>query len=660
MNNKKSTKRALLSSVLSLVLCITMLIGTTFAWFTDNVTSAGNIIKSGTLEVTMEWAEGDEDPANASWTDASKGPIFNSQLWEPGYTEAKHIKVANVGTLALKYQMRILANGVVSELADVIDVYYFAEATQLTTRATVATGTKLGTLSEVLNNTNATAISQTIAGSLEAKESETITIALKMQESAGNEYQNLSIGTDFSIKLLATQYTSEEDTFDNTYDAKADFASQEIPSAMVSALSGDELTVALANADKTVTLDAGYQFEPTETKEQGAASDYRWWHADFAVSADGDIPGNSVTLAGYYKLYDEAMKLNGAWIDLTSSDTVEAGTEIRLIQAMGSGSITVAYKELCEYGNDGTGFRCGIVANEGFETALAGKTITVALRLYECENADIDSGVSHQAEVDPENYITVGTFTYTFPAVEVEGQDELKAAFEEGATAVELGAGTYTIPSTVAGKDVTIIGSGDSTVFDFTKVNNAKSASITFENLKIQGKDSNANYGFGIQSTTGDIVYKNCTLDGAITHEYYGTVAYYDCTFTGQYYITTYSLKSALFDNCVFDRDDSRAILVFSHGNNPVEVTIKDCEFKAAEKGYTGSGAWTAAVEVDTTNITSTGTTVTITGCTFDENYNGIVRDKSTANLGNAVIKVNDTTITNSEITTDGYGVTTD
>ena len=51
MNNKKSTKRALTSSILSLVLCIAMLIGSTFAWFTDNVTSANNKIQSGSLKV---------------------------------------------------------------------------------------------------------------------------------------------------------------------------------------------------------------------------------------------------------------------------------------------------------------------------------------------------------------------------------------------------------------------------------------------------------------------------------------------------------------------------------------------------------------------------------------------------------------------------------
>ena len=51
MTNKKSTKRALLVSAMAMVICFTMLLGTTFAWFTDSASSNGNIIKSGTLNI---------------------------------------------------------------------------------------------------------------------------------------------------------------------------------------------------------------------------------------------------------------------------------------------------------------------------------------------------------------------------------------------------------------------------------------------------------------------------------------------------------------------------------------------------------------------------------------------------------------------------------
>ena len=214
----KKTKLALFQSVVSLILCISMLAGTTFAWFTDSVTSANNIIKSGKLDVAMYWSDGTQDPNAVTWTDASTGAIFDYALWEPGYTEVRHIKIANEGNLALKYQIQIVANGDVSSLADVIDVYYLDPAEQIDERSDLTADKRLGTLTEVLEG-----MADSANGSLIAGENVTLTLALKMQETAGNEYQNLSIGSSFSVVLLATQDTYESDSFGNDYDSAATF-----------------------------------------------------------------------------------------------------------------------------------------------------------------------------------------------------------------------------------------------------------------------------------------------------------------------------------------------------------------------------------------------------------------------------------------------------
>ena len=221
MTNAKNTKKALLLSALSLLVCFSMLLGTTFAWFTDSVISANNIITSGTLDVGMYWADGTKavPTTDEAWTDASEGAIFNYDLWEPGYVEVRHIKIANEGSLALKYKVQIIANGEVSELADVIDVYYIDPAVQVADRAALTEANKIGTLTEVLAGLDISG-----NGTLEAGTADTITIALKMQETAGNEYQNKSIGASFSIQLLATQATVESDDFDDQYDADAEFA----------------------------------------------------------------------------------------------------------------------------------------------------------------------------------------------------------------------------------------------------------------------------------------------------------------------------------------------------------------------------------------------------------------------------------------------------
>ena len=246
MTKTRSTKSALISSVIALLLCFTMLLGTTFAWFTDSVTSAGNIIQSGTLDVEMHWAEGTKDPsaADTTWTDASTGAIFNNDKWEPGYVEVRHIKIANEGTLALKYQIKIVANGEVSDLADVIDVYYVDPAQQIADRTALTDDNKLGTLTDVLAN-----LANTANGELPAGENDTITLALKMQESAGNEYQNKSIGSDFSVILMATQLTAESDSLDDQYDKDAKYTAEidQLKAKLATAQSGDTVEYALTH-----------------------------------------------------------------------------------------------------------------------------------------------------------------------------------------------------------------------------------------------------------------------------------------------------------------------------------------------------------------------------------------------------------------------------
>ena len=112
MNNKKTTKRALLSSVMAIVLCLAMLIGTTFAWFTDSASTAVNKIQSGNLDVALEMST---DGTN--WESAEgKTLTFKTEdnraadkiLWEPGCTyELPELRIVNTGNLALKYKVAI-------------------------------------------------------------------------------------------------------------------------------------------------------------------------------------------------------------------------------------------------------------------------------------------------------------------------------------------------------------------------------------------------------------------------------------------------------------------------------------------------------------------------------------------------------------------------
>lgn len=213
--NNKTTRRALLGSVLAMLLCFTMLLSTTFAWFTDTAVSASNKIVAGSLKIDLE-VLGDSGFESIK---ESKAPLFNYDKWEPGYTEFKVLKVENEGTLALKWYATFSSTTALSELADVIDVFVCPSADPIAapTGRDLTGYTKAGTLREFVNTlettTNGVLYAQGETGSVAY-----LGIALKMREEAGNEYQSLDLGGAFDILVAATQLNHESDSFDNTYD----------------------------------------------------------------------------------------------------------------------------------------------------------------------------------------------------------------------------------------------------------------------------------------------------------------------------------------------------------------------------------------------------------------------------------------------------------
>ena len=354
MFKMKGTKRSLLMSVLALLLCVSMLIGSTFAWFTDSVTSAGNIIKSGKLEVTMEWKDATATGAQQTYKNAAAGPIFNYDKWEPGYVEAKNVKISNVGTLALKYQLNILPNGEVSKLADVIDVYFAEGEITLANREMTALK-RIGTLSEVLAGMPAN-----MSGDLEAEKNDTVTIALKMQEDAGNEYQDKSIGTTFSIQLLATQLTAEFDSFG------PDYAEDAALGTYIELDADADLLAAMASAKKdmplTIKLNGNVEW-PTEGHHG---------ENDVTPASSILIDGNGYTItatgAGVTPLGDNnaPMTLKNVKIVDNSASYNEGAWELTYLE-MGGSSLTcynVTFADEIQIGTNATFTNCSFESNE--------------------------------------------------------------------------------------------------------------------------------------------------------------------------------------------------------------------------------------------------------------------------------------------------------
>ena len=176
MTNRKSTKRALLGSVMAMVLCLAMLVGATFAWFTDTASTGVNKIQAGKLDVALEMKEGDSwvsaEGKTLNWVKAAAG---EQVLWEPGCTYTlPELRVVNKGNLALKYKVAITGINGSAKLNEVID----------------------WTINDA--DINLTEM-QLKAG----EEGAAFTIKGHMQESAGNDYMNESID-GIAITVYAT------------------------------------------------------------------------------------------------------------------------------------------------------------------------------------------------------------------------------------------------------------------------------------------------------------------------------------------------------------------------------------------------------------------------------------------------------------------------
>ena len=133
MNNKRATKRALLTSVMALVMCVVMLVGTTFAWFTDTASTGVNKIVSGNLKVDIIGADNEDHVEKLNFKNAA-GAEGEALLWEPGCRYLTvGFRIANKGNLALKWKA-VVNKGTTAEnpgnfdLLDVIDFYLVTKA----------------------------------------------------------------------------------------------------------------------------------------------------------------------------------------------------------------------------------------------------------------------------------------------------------------------------------------------------------------------------------------------------------------------------------------------------------------------------------------------------------------------------------------------------
>lgn len=330
MRKCKDTKRALLISVLSVALCLAMLVGTTFAWFTDVARTGYSTITSGRLDIVLQYKDG------KTWKSAegktlnfvkAAGHEAEEILWEPGCTYyLPEVRVINNGTLAVKYEYdtsKFVFTGD-TKLLDALEFVGEAEGDDPESPAILLPG----------------------------EYSNPLKIGFHMKETAGNEYQGLTM-TGAQIAVVATQATSESDSFDNTYDKDAEYP--------ISVTTGDELQTIVNDATAPVNIVLANSITTN----------------NFVIPADKDVTldlnGRTVTNAESHTI------LNKGHLTLKDSSADKSGQIISLkgnTAALRNGDNAVCVVEGGTISRDGAnGNTWHVVENFGKMTFNGGKVV---------------------------------------------------------------------------------------------------------------------------------------------------------------------------------------------------------------------------------------------------------------------------------------------
>ena len=398
MTSSKSTKRALVSSALAILMCVTMLIGTTFAWFTDTASTGVNKIVSGNLKVDIIGADSEDHVeklnfTKAATTDEEAGAEI---LWEPGcryLTEG--FRIANNGNLALKWKAEInkdnIVNGKVEgstiakdgkSLLDVIDFY-------------VVTSTD--------ENAVAVAIENFTGNLAKGAKSGVYYIKGVMKTTAGNDYQDLTLD-GITITVVATQDTVENDSFGNDYDKFAEYpevttvqiaageetaVNEDVKSAITAAKTVDSTTgkttptQIVLPANTTVTLESGVATPDQEQTSDIKITGDKTTKIEFQNS-DGGSDGSGTTYQDRANLTFQGVTISGGteqfvarggvvtFIDCTINGEIKKTTADKFVfsgctftkpvSQVGYGCKDVIFSN-CKFNTDGYGIK---IYSEGY------------------------------------------------------------------------------------------------------------------------------------------------------------------------------------------------------------------------------------------------------------------------------------------------------
>ena len=628
MTNAKSTKRSLLTSAVALVICFAMLIGTTFAWFTDSVTSANNVIMSGNLDIELEYWNGEK------WVDVSgKSDILTNTLWEPGTTEVAYLRVTNAGSLALKYQLGI---NVVSETAGVnaagdsflLSDYILFGVVEGVNGESDAYANRDDAVAAV---ENAQIISAGYGKSSTMLSGDELYLALVvyMPTTVGNEANHN--GTDvpkieLGINVLATQFTYEDDSFDENYDANAELVNvivsneAEFVAALAEAKNGDVIGI---EGNVTWTTGAGSGSTPFGTTAtyitlQGIGENPTFTAIGKGVGPVG-IDGGTVFFKDLTIVDESVSYAESSWefgyLEFRGNTVFENCDIVNAVMMEGESAKFVGCSlnshdsnQYAVWVSDGTASfeNCHFTGARGLKVHEAYGSEVVSVSVNNCTfydltkkpgvaigdlNADSAVSITNSEFVgtqpgDQGNYkYETDTDTSTFAFVDenntvlnsiATNSSELQAALEND-TAVFLPEGSYTLSSLKNYSGVTIVGAADGS----TKISGVNSFNFG-EDTKIKNVTftTSSNSSVRYATTSGDVVYENCVFEG----KYYGyhvdnanggTITFNNCVFYGRNALA--KSGTYFFNDCTFEYTYSN----YNTTNIYSEATFNNCKWKS-------------------------------------------------------------------------------
>lgn len=646
----KNTKKSLLTSALCLLLCMSMLVGTTFAWFTDEVKSGNNIIAAGNLDVNLYWSTN-----GADWTpvDADTNVFKTGTLWEPGHTEVVYLKVANEGTLALKYNLDVI---VVSEvpgtnvandpfkLSDYI-LYNVYEGIKDYADSAAARGDETGKQLNVAYNKTTT---------LKAGEQTVLTLVAFMPTTVGNEANYLkdtAVPTiNLGINLFATQETYEKDSYGDQYDANATLCNfvvaneAELIAALAEAKTGDVIGI---NGNVTWATGAAHGSTPFGTDATYITLIGLGEDATFTATGSGVGPvgiDNGTVVFKNLKIADESVSYNeGAWefgyLEFRGNTVFENCEIVNAIQMEGENAsfkncsfnsnkdseyaVWVCSGDATFEGCYFTGSR-GIKIHEAYGSEVgkvvinnneflnlskkpglaigdlnADTAVVLTNNIFAGTQAGDQGKFSYETDTDVTkfDFIDAGNIVGSYADTNAELKDQL-----QNDAVVILPEGNYTLP-TLSGKDgITIVGAegvvigGENTATGF---GGNFGQDTTIKNLNFIGSTNGVRSSYAQGGTT---TFENCTFAGDSTYGFHidqsngATFIFNNCTFSG-FNAFAGDLEKVIFNNCTFLNNGN-----YGHTNIWSVAELNNCTF--GEGTSIGPRGDSASITIDGVAIT--------------------------------------------------------